>query len=89
MSFSGAHILPLSDEHRQALRDESWLTDDLIDAAEIGEVDDANGRLLIGQRSKQGDFAGLVFPYRLPGDPNVRGYHYGDSTRTSSCKMVT
>jgi len=54
--------------------EESWLTPEDVARAEIRRVDDATGRELVGRGGRSGEYAGLVFPYLLPGEDRVRDY---------------
>ena len=54
--------------------EESWLTSEDVARAEIRRVDDATGRELVGRGGRSGEYAGLVFPYLLPGEDRVREY---------------
>ena len=52
----------------------SWLTPEVVEQARIRRVDDATGRELVGRSGRSGEYAGLVFPYVLPGEDRVRDY---------------
>jgi hypothetical protein len=53
---------------------ESWCPRDLIDDAGICRVDSPTGAGLVGRHASRSNFAGLVIPYRLPGDIKDREY---------------
>ena len=52
----------------------SWLTPEVVGQAHIRRVDDSTGRALVGRSGGSGEYAGLVFPYVLPGEDRVRDY---------------
>ena len=52
----------------------SWLTPEDVEQAYIRRVDDTTGRELVGRSGRGGEYAGLVFPYVLPGEDRVRDY---------------
>ena len=52
----------------------SWLTPEIIERALIRRVDDATGRELVGRNGRGGEYAGLVFPYTLPGEERIREF---------------
>jgi hypothetical protein len=52
----------------------SYIPRELADAAYLRRVTDAEGRELIAANGRNGNFAGLVFPYVNPGTANVRAY---------------
>jgi P4 family phage/plasmid primase-like protien len=53
----------------------SWITPEWIDRAGIYRVDHQTGAQMVGRHPKVGQhFEGIIIPYFLPGDPNVREY---------------
>lgn len=45
-----------------------------VEAAGVFRVDSAQGAQLVGRRNGSGDYAGIVFPYTLPGEDRPREY---------------
>jgi hypothetical protein len=56
-----------------ATLDKSYITPDLAKQAGIFRVDSHEGAELVG-RNGRGDYSGIVFPYRWPGEENPREY---------------
>jgi hypothetical protein len=50
-----------------AALERSWITPEISRAAGLYRVNSLDGRELVGRKGG-GDYAGIVFPYRLPGD---------------------
>lgn len=51
----------------------SWITPEIAEAAGIRRVESSEGASLVG-RNGSGDYAGLAFPYRLPGEDRAREF---------------
>ena len=64
---------PLTPEELRNL-EASWLTPEDVEQALIRRVDDATGRELVGRSGSGGEYAGLAFPYILPGEEHIREY---------------
>ena len=66
---------PPTSEDIQFLGESSWLTPEIIEQALIRRVDDAEAREVVGVRERSSEnYAGLLFPYVLPGEQHVREY---------------
>lgn len=50
----------------------SGITPELAERAGLYRVNSADGAALVGRIGARGDFAGIVFPYRWPGNPGAR-----------------
>jgi hypothetical protein len=77
MSPTGKQITHQSEsgltEHDYQMLERSWISRDLAIAAGIRRVTSFEGAQMVG-RSGPGDYAGLIFPYRLPGQTMVRDF---------------
>jgi hypothetical protein len=73
MAFCAVPGSPPSEADYQTF-ERSWVTRAMVDACHVRRVDDVEGKLLVGCKSRSGNHAGWFVPYRLPGDPSVRGY---------------
>ena len=65
---------PPTEEDVRSLCENSWLSDEIIEQAQIRRVDDATARELLGRNGRSGAYQGLAFPYFLPGQDHVREY---------------
>jgi hypothetical protein len=52
----------------------SFITIELSQAAGIFRVESVEGARLVGREGKRGDYAGIVFPYYMPGNDQPREY---------------
>jgi hypothetical protein len=52
----------------------SYITPELAQQARLYRVDSLEGARLVGREGKRGDYAGIVFPYFMPGNSQPREY---------------
>jgi P4 family phage/plasmid primase-like protien len=64
---------PLSALDLERLHRESWIDRATAEAAGLRRVDSALGAEIVGRRNRE-DYAGIVFPYCLPGCTDIREY---------------
>jgi Domain of unknown function (DUF3854) len=69
----GVQASALTDADLDALA-RSYITPELADQAKLFRVDSAEGARLVGREGKSGDYAGIVFPYFMPGINQPREY---------------
>jgi hypothetical protein len=73
MAFTAVPGSPPTPAHLAALYG-SWLTDAIIQCAQIRSFDDLEGRQLVGFRGRSGDYQGYGFPYFIPETPDWCGW---------------
>jgi hypothetical protein len=69
----GAYLNGFTDDDVDALA-RSYITPELAHQARLYRVDSAEGARIVGREGKRGDYAGIVFPYLMPGNNQPREY---------------
>ena len=57
---------PLTSEDLAKLK-KSYISEDLVNKAQLFRVDDETARAMFGIKNKNGDYAGIIFPYLIDG----------------------
>lgn len=64
---------PLTERDYHKLETESWIPKNIADEAGIFRVNSRQGADVVGRKDNS-DYSGIVFPYHLPGESQIREY---------------